>query len=50
MAPVLYVGDIGTGSIDAGVFTAYHDSPLALASGTFSLAAADSETPNVHLE
>jgi uncharacterized repeat protein (TIGR01451 family) len=49
MAPVLYVGDIGTGSIDAGVFTAYHDSPLTLAAGTFSLASADSETPNTSI-
>jgi uncharacterized repeat protein (TIGR01451 family) len=49
LAPVLYVGDIGTGSIDAGIFTAYHDSPLTLASGTFSLASADSETPNTSI-
>jgi uncharacterized repeat protein (TIGR01451 family) len=48
-APVLYVGDIGTGSIDAGVFTAYHDSPLTLAAGTFSLASADSETANTSI-
>jgi uncharacterized repeat protein (TIGR01451 family) len=47
LAPVLYIGDIGAGAIDAGVFTDYHDSPLTLASGTFSLAAADSETPNM---
>jgi uncharacterized repeat protein (TIGR01451 family) len=49
MAPVLYVGDIGGGSIDAGVFTDFHDSPLTLGSGTFSLAAADSETPNTSI-
>jgi uncharacterized repeat protein (TIGR01451 family) len=48
-APVLYVGDIGAGSIDGGVFTDYHDSPLTLGSGTFSLASADSETPNTSL-
>jgi uncharacterized repeat protein (TIGR01451 family) len=48
-APVLYVGDIGAGSIDGGVFTDYHDSPLTLASGTFSLASADSETPNTSI-
>ena len=49
LAPVLYIGDIGTGSIDAGIFTAYHDSPVTLASGTFSLASAGSETPNTSI-
>jgi uncharacterized repeat protein (TIGR01451 family) len=49
MAPVLYIGDIGTGSIDAGIFLDYHDSPVTLASGTFSLASADSETPNTSI-
>jgi uncharacterized repeat protein (TIGR01451 family) len=48
-APVLYVGDIGAGSVDVGVFTDYHDSPLTLPSGTFSLASADSETPNTSI-
>ena len=48
-APVLYIGDIGTGSIDAGVFTAYHDSPVTLAAGTFSLESAGSETPNTSI-
>ena len=50
MEPVLYVGDIGTGSIDAGVFTDYHDSPLSLPGGaTFSLASDDSETANTSI-
>ena len=50
LAPVLYVGDVGTGSIDDGVFLSYHDSPVTLASGTFSLAAAGSETANMSLQ
>ncbi len=49
IARVLYIGDIGTGSIDAGIFLDYHDSPVTLASGTFSLASADSETPNTSI-
>jgi uncharacterized repeat protein (TIGR01451 family) len=50
MAPVLYVGDVGDGSIDDGIFLSYHDSPVTLASGTFSLAAAGSETANISIQ
>jgi uncharacterized repeat protein (TIGR01451 family) len=50
MAPVLYVGDVGDGSIDDGIFLSYHDSPVTLASGTFSLAADDSETANMSIQ
>jgi uncharacterized repeat protein (TIGR01451 family) len=50
MTPVLYVGDVGDGSIDDGVFLSYHDSPVTLASGTFSLAAAGSETANMSIQ
>jgi uncharacterized repeat protein (TIGR01451 family) len=50
LAPVLYVGDVGTGSIDDGVFLSYHDSPVTLASGTMSLAAAGSETANMSIQ
>jgi uncharacterized repeat protein (TIGR01451 family) len=49
LAPVLYLGDVGDGSIDGGVFLSYHDSPVTLASGTFSLDAAGSETPNMSI-
>jgi uncharacterized repeat protein (TIGR01451 family) len=50
MAPVLYVGDVGDGSIDDGIFLSYHDSPVTLASGTFSLAAAGSESANMSIQ
>jgi uncharacterized repeat protein (TIGR01451 family) len=50
LAPVLYIGDIGSGAIDAGVFTNYHDSPITLTSGTFSLDSAGSETPNMSVQ
>jgi uncharacterized repeat protein (TIGR01451 family) len=50
MAPVLYVGDVGDGSIDDGIFLSYHDSPVTLASGTFSLAADGSETANMSIQ
>jgi uncharacterized repeat protein (TIGR01451 family) len=50
LTPVLYTGDIGTGSVDAGVFTDYHDSPTTLASGTFSLDSAGSETANMSVQ
>jgi len=49
LAPVLYLGDVGTGSIDGGIFLSYHDSPVTLASGTFSLDSAGSETPNMSI-
>jgi uncharacterized repeat protein (TIGR01451 family) len=49
-APVLYVGDVGDGSIDDGVFLSYHDSTVTLASGTFSLAGAGSESANMSIQ
>lgn len=49
-APVLYVGDVGDGSIDDGLFLSYHDSPVTLVSGTFSLAAAGSESANMSIQ
>jgi uncharacterized repeat protein (TIGR01451 family) len=49
-APVLYLGDVGDGSIDDGIFLSYHDSPVTLASGTFSLDSAGSETPNMSIQ
>jgi uncharacterized repeat protein (TIGR01451 family) len=49
-APVLYLGDVGDGSIDDGIFLSYHDSPVTLASGTFSLAAAGSESANMSIQ
>jgi uncharacterized repeat protein (TIGR01451 family) len=49
-APVLYLGDVGDGSIDDGIFLSYHDSPVTLASGTFSLAADGSETANMSIQ
>lgn len=48
--PVLYIGDVGSGSVDGGKFTAYHDSPVTLASGTFSLDAAGSQTANMSIQ
>jgi uncharacterized repeat protein (TIGR01451 family) len=50
LAPVLYVGDVGDGSIDAGVFLSYHDAPVTLAAGTFSLASAGSESANMSIQ
>jgi uncharacterized repeat protein (TIGR01451 family) len=50
LAPVLYIGDVGTASIDGGLFLSYHDSPVTLASGTFSLDSAGSETPNMSIQ
>lgn len=50
LSPVLYTGDIGSGSVDNGVFTAYHDSPVTLASGTFSLDSAGSQTANMSIQ
>jgi len=50
LAPVLYLGDVGTASIDAGIFLSYHDSPVTLAAGTFSLDSAGSESPNMSIK
>jgi len=49
MAPVFYVGDVGAGSVDAGVFTDFRNTPVTLASGTFSLHSPGSQTPNVSI-
>ena len=50
LAPVLYLGDVGTASIDDGLFLTYHDAPVSLAAGTFSLDSAGSETPNMSIQ
>lgn len=50
LTPMLDIGDIGTGSIDAGVFTGFHDSPVTLASGTFAVDSTGSETSNTSIE
>jgi uncharacterized repeat protein (TIGR01451 family) len=50
LTPMLDIGDIGTGSIDAGVFTDFHDSPVSLASGTFTLDSSGSETANTSIQ
>ena len=50
LAPVLYIGDVGTASIDGGLFLSYHDAPVTLAAGTFSLDSAGSETPNMSIQ
>jgi uncharacterized repeat protein (TIGR01451 family) len=50
MTPMLDIGDIGTGSVDAGIFTDFHDTPVTLTSGTFSLDAAGSETANTSIQ
>lgn len=49
-SPVLYIGDVGSGSVDSGVFTSYHDSPVTLTSGTFSLHSAGSQTANMSIQ
>ena len=49
MAPVFYVGDVGAGSVDAGVFTDFRNTPVTLASGIFSLHSPGSQTPNVSI-
>jgi uncharacterized repeat protein (TIGR01451 family) len=50
LAPVLYIGDLGAGTIGGGVFIDFHDSPVTLSSGTFSLDSAGSETPNTSIQ
>jgi uncharacterized repeat protein (TIGR01451 family) len=49
LAPVFYLGDVGTGSVDAGVFLDFRETPVTLASGTFSLHAPGSQTPKVSI-
>ena len=49
LAPVFYLGDVGAGSVDAGVFTDFRDTPVTLASGTFSLHSPGSQTSTVSL-
>jgi hypothetical protein len=50
MAPVFYLGDVGAGSVDAGIFTDFRDTPVTLASGTFSLHAPGSQTSDVSIK
>jgi hypothetical protein len=49
LAPVFYIGDVGSGSVDAGVFTDFHDSPVTLSAGTFSLHSPGSQTSNLSI-
>jgi uncharacterized repeat protein (TIGR01451 family) len=49
LAPVFYLGDVGAGSVDAGIFTDFRDTPVTLASGTFSLHAPGSQTSTVSI-
>jgi uncharacterized repeat protein (TIGR01451 family) len=50
LTPMLDIGDIGTGAIDAGVFTDFHDTPVTLTSGTFTLDSTGSETANTSIQ
>ena len=50
LAPVFYLGDVGAGSVDAGIFTDFRDTPVTLASGTFSLHAPGSQTSTVSIK
>jgi hypothetical protein len=49
ITPVFYLGDVGAGSVDAGIFTDFRDTPVTLAAGTFSLHAPGSQTSTVSL-
>jgi uncharacterized repeat protein (TIGR01451 family) len=50
LTPMLDIGDIGAGAVDAGSFTAFHDTPVTLTSGTFTLDSAGSQTPNMSIQ
>jgi hypothetical protein len=50
LAPVFYLGDVGAGSVDAGIFTDFRDTPVTLAAGTFSLHAPGSQTSSVSIK
>jgi uncharacterized repeat protein (TIGR01451 family) len=49
LTPMLDIGDLGTDSADAGMFT-FHGTPVTLSSGTFTLDSAGSETANMSIQ